>query len=135
MNEIQVEAVRALSSEGLSQRVVAERVGVSQASVSRALAAPVSESGPLAAAVAEFLAPLELNALNEVRAAITLALAEKLDGCVRATSGMAASALPRLASLLLQELELLGRGGEVAAIGTLRLNPHALLREASEATG
>lgn len=88
-------AIRALLSEGLSQRQVAERFGVSPSTISRALAADQARPAEHAVdALVESLGELDPDRLVRVEA--LRAIARKLDWSGTASTGSAALATASL---------------------------------------
>jgi hypothetical protein len=83
-----------------------------------------------------FLADVELGPGDEVLAATARALGAKLDACSVSDSASAAQAVPRLASQLVNVLELLGRGAvrEPDALDLLRQRRRARLMTQSAGT-
>jgi transcriptional regulator with XRE-family HTH domain len=104
---VDANAIRALLSEGLSQRQIADRFGVSPSTVSRALAADAARPAENAVdALVESLGELDPDRQARVEAA--KALARKLDWSGSASTGSAAlatAALVREFRLTLDELK------------------------------
>jgi transcriptional regulator with XRE-family HTH domain len=103
---VDVNAIRALREEGLSQRDIADRLGVNASTVSRALAADLDRQAERAVdRLVESLGELDADRLARVEALRTLAA--KLDWARQAGTGsaaMAAASIAREFRSLLDEL-------------------------------
>jgi transcriptional regulator with XRE-family HTH domain len=118
LNEAQIAEVRGLAADGVKQREIAQRLGVSQSCVSRlvagerraAMVAPVA--GRVADAVAELVNGSDLDAASRVRAETALLLAGKLDALAAAESVGSGTALPALARQMLELVDGFADQGE-----------------------
>jgi transcriptional regulator with XRE-family HTH domain len=111
LSDPDVARVRELGADGLTQSDIAEQFGVSRRQVSRiirgesrpqlaGLDRDIVDSRNVQAAVDQFLEGIELDAANEVTAAVARNLASQLDGTAAKGSAAGAAAAPRIAAEL-----------------------------------
>ena len=118
----EVSELRRLSAEGVLQRDLAERFGVSQSFVSRVTRGERRErrerdglvlvDGPVRVALEEWLAGFEFRGADRVRARVAETLAAAVDGCAASTTAAALATLPRLVGQLEFELERLANAAD-----------------------
>ncbi|HET9708876.1 MAG TPA: hypothetical protein VFP39_11300 [Gemmatimonadales bacterium] len=122
LSDGEVSELRRLSAEGVLQRDLAERFGVSQSFVSRVTRGERRErrerdglvlvDGPVRVALEEWLAGFEFRGADRVRVRVAETLASAVDGCAASTTAAALATLPRLVGQLEFELERLANAAD-----------------------